>query len=188
MQHYGLPTRLLDWTTNPLVALFFSTEDFTEDGFVYLINPIELNIKSDVCVLLLPDHAFVKAISQLVFCNSKIGILESEELHFASKTMQQVIERFLTESIENPIAIQPNITNHRLAKQSGCFTIHGNSLDTDKKAEKKITDIVPATSIQIPKEIKPVLRLQLAYLAIDEANLFPEIEYTSKAIKNAYNI
>ncbi len=39
-QHYGLATRLLDWTKNPLVALFFSTIDFDtkRDGAVFILN------------------------------------------------------------------------------------------------------------------------------------------------------
>lgn len=34
-QHYGLPTRLLDWTFNPLVALYFATEQDKADGAIY---------------------------------------------------------------------------------------------------------------------------------------------------------
>lgn len=34
-QHYGLPTRLLDWTFNPLVALYFATEEDNADGAIY---------------------------------------------------------------------------------------------------------------------------------------------------------
>jgi hypothetical protein len=39
-QHTGLPTKLLDWTHNPLVAAFFATiENIEKDGAIYLYNP-----------------------------------------------------------------------------------------------------------------------------------------------------
>jgi hypothetical protein len=42
-QHYGLPTRLLDWTENPLIAAYFSCSEYEhEDAAIYMLKTSKL--------------------------------------------------------------------------------------------------------------------------------------------------
>ncbi len=51
MQHYGVPTRLLDWSESPLVAIYFaviSKKNMNKDGALWLLLPNELNKNANI--------------------------------------------------------------------------------------------------------------------------------------------
>ena len=57
MQHHGAPTRLLDWSKNVLVALYFAVfENLASDGELWAMYPDELNRCSGFFGLPLPNH------------------------------------------------------------------------------------------------------------------------------------
>ena len=69
MQHYGLPTRLLDWTTNLLVALYFCCrENKNEDGAIFAFNPTSF---------LLKDYFFIDFLETLVFSKNEFHFYET---------------------------------------------------------------------------------------------------------------
>ena len=60
-QHYGLPTRLMDWTENPLVALYFASEGkFDVDGAVYAFFPEVYLDESIANIYVFPHTACIK--------------------------------------------------------------------------------------------------------------------------------
>lgn len=154
-QHYGLPTRLLDWTESPLVGLFFAIREHTEeDGVLWALSPYQLNeAQLGEKVLLNPDDP----------------------------RAQQLIRRaFNTEVEEIPAtaAVYPDHHDLRLVNQLGAFTIHGTSEPMEASAEAEQYLV----RFDIPAEVKLKMAFSLDALGIRLANLFPDLQHLAAQI------
>jgi hypothetical protein len=111
MQHYGVPTRLLDWSESPLVALYFAVDEFNKhpdaDATVWCLKPTLLNRNANI----------VDKVE-----GSYIPSFEDDELKsYATESVRQNARIELL-----PVATIATRNNPRIQAQMGMFTIHHN--------------------------------------------------------------
>ena len=196
MQHYDWPTRLLDITSNPLVALFFAcNENGDKEGCVYVFRVLTKDVlfyDSDTVKILSALPVFSKEDKELLFeeCVKKIkkhGKFDAprnadivEKLYKQIKTEDASFKKEIDPlTVLSAYFVQPLKDNNRILKQDGAFIIDGISR-TDTECENKLSLLVTC-KILIDK--KSDILKELDALGINEATLFPEIDKVAHYLK-----
>ena len=155
MQHFGLPTRLLDWTESPLTAAYFALihEPCNEDAAIWCLSIGDLNKitrnRESVAII---AHQSVEHLLKPAFLGGK--------------------------SPDQVIAVTGQQSDVRMTVQQAGFTIHGGDtpLESHAKADEFLRKFV------IPKNAREAFWKELWILGVRRSQLFPDIENLAREL------
>lgn len=169
-QHFGLPTRLLDWSYSPLVAAHFATEDtsaYNRDGAI---------IVADMEVI----NSLLPRVLKDLLTSYGANVFSQEMLDRTAPSFES-----LNTLSEHPFGLffEPASTVSRIENQYALFSLSSDvetMIDHLPGAEKAFTRIV------IPREVKLEIRDKLDYINISERMLYPGLEGICRWISRRY--
>lgn len=170
-QHHGLPTRLLDWTYSPYVALHFATADFElydRDGFIWAVNYVN-------SMEYLPDQlkSIIDAEGSHIFTAEMLD-KATNSIEGLSKLKKEAFAIFL----------EPASIDQRIVNQYAVFSMMSDPdlLLNNWLLQKEIKQF----RIVIPAELKWEIRDKLDQSNINERVLFPGLDGLAKWLERQY--
>ena len=170
-QHYGVKTRLLDWTEGALIALFFAVNRGNPNPRVYMLNPHRLNN--------LATEKFGTHIDPpnfpLSWGNRDGGNIARAWANHKNREKNNL-------GLELPIALPATYQDHRMIAQRSCFTVHGKSLlGLDILLSDKTPNITDyLVKYKINSKASNNIAKQLFYLGTSASTIFPDLDNLSR--------
>ena len=160
MQHHGVPTRLLDWSENALVGLYFAVcEKPKDDGAFWILLPSLLNKNSNIE----PKYSVdIPSFDDPILDNYSTSNLVSE-----------------TTSHLDPIAVIVPRINPRIQAQLGVFTL----MHRDPNPIEEVGSSDHIWRYIIPNSSKKEIMNELKILGINKFSLFPELSSIGEILK-----
>jgi len=185
-QHHGLPTRLLDWSYSPLVALHFATSNehqYDEDGVIWMLDTAKTNAR-------LPEQLqmMLRREGSSVFTTDMLTTLSHARLQDGSLPFDA--ETGWLEQLEQAqgapflVLLEPPSIDQRIVQQSALFAL----LSNPETLLEEWLHAPPAAAqrITIARELKWEIRDRLDQISINERTLFPDLNGLSQWLRRYY--
>jgi hypothetical protein len=164
-QHFGLPTRLLDWTDGALLGLYFALCHCTP--IVWMLDAAKLNELS-----LPPEHRHLAGELALTWYRHDVNIAAANI--GAAWTYGSGGTRL-------PVAIHPTFIHPRMSSQRSCFTVHG-------QCKQPLIEQVPEllTRFEIDESEQDAMRKHLRRLGVGHSTVWPELDGLAKELSDIF--
>lgn len=183
-QHFGVPTRLLDFTQNPLVALYFACSDLQNtQASVWIINEPVYNS------IFFGELPIVQAAKSQFF----VSKIVTDEI-----VQQDYLQHNNDNYIQYPWIYKPYYREERMELQSSIFMLWGANrqkltdfmqpnfyMSTSDSIENAATGVIG--SILIPGDKKQNIMKQLNLCGINEKFIYPGLDGVGRYIKQKYS-
>ena len=171
-KHHGLPTRLLDWTYSPFVALHFATEDFRRfdtDASIWCVDYRQMNE-------MLPDKL------RQVLADDDVNLFTTDLLNRVAKTLEEFDS--LAAGKDFVVFFEPPSLDERIVNQFALFSLPSS-------AKMQLEDLLNRREgshrrIIIPADLKWEVRDKLDQANITERVLFPGLDGLSQWLKRYF--